>query len=371
MAGIYIHIPFCKTRCVYCDFFSSTESSLINPLIDAECKELELFTKDFTEPIETIYFGGGTPSFIDPNQLEKLLNTIHKNYNCSQPEITLEVNPDDISIEKLKQYLSLGINRISIGIQSFDDNVLKFLSRRHSAKQAIDAVNNTFNAGFKNISIDLIYGIPDLSLKTWTETLRTALRLPVQHISAYHLSVEENTPLHKLLQNNQIKLLPEDKSIKQYELLCQLLQDNTFQHYEISNFAKPGFRSKHNSSYWKGVKYLGIGPSAHSYIKYVRRWNVSSLESYIKSIHAGQVYSEYEELGIQERFNDYLITRLRTSEGGFLNELQSLDEHVFKSLFSKLEKETTKGNIILDKQRFFIPADKWLLSDYIIKNLFF
>jgi oxygen-independent coproporphyrinogen-3 oxidase len=249
--------------------------------------------------------------------------------------------------------------------------VLKFLSRRHSAKQAIDTVNNTFNAGFKNISIDLIYGIPDLSLKTWTETLRTALRLPVQHISAYHLSVEENTPLHKLLQNNQIKLLPEDKSIKQYELLCQLLQDNTFQHYEISNFAKPGFRSKHNSSYWKGVKYLGIGPSAHSYIKYVRRWNVSSLESYIKSIHAGQVYSEYEELGIQERFNDYLITRLRTSEGGFLNELQSLDEHVFKSLFSKLEKETTKGNIILDKQRFFIPADKWLLSDYIIKNLFF
>ncbi len=371
MAGIYIHIPFCKTRCIYCDFFSITEKAFIDSLVDAECKEVELRSHETNEPIETIYFGGGTPSFIHPQYIEKLLTVIFAHFNVvSNPEITIEVNPDDISKEKVKQYVLLGINRISVGIQSLNESLLKFLSRRHNVPQAIRAVEKIYEAGINNISIDVMYGIPGLSEGVWAQTLKTVVHLPVQHISAYHLSIEKNTPINILVKNHQIKLVSEQQSIKQYEILCKLLNDSGFQHYEISNFAKSGYTSKHNASYWNGTEYTGIGPSAHSYNKSIRRWNVSSVEKYIYQIHSNHQYFEQERLGITELFNEYLLTRLRTSAGGNLEDLRLISQEKFTMWQSKFMKEVSAGNVINDDNHFYIPEEKWLITDYILKNLF-
>ena len=267
MAGIYLHIPFCKTRCIYCDFYSTTRSELKTRYVQALCRELTM-RKEYLkgEDIETIYFGGGTPSQLEKEDFEQIFDTIREHYGLNHcQEITLEANPDDLSQEYLEMLSSLPFNRLSMGIQTFDDATLKLLRRRHNARTAIEAIDRCRKAGFQNISIDLIYGLPGETKERWENDLRQAISLNVEHISAYHLIYEEDTPIYNMLKQHQISEVDEDSSLEFFTLLIEHLQKAGFEHYEISNFCRPGKYSRHNTSYWKGIAYLGCGPSAHSF----------------------------------------------------------------------------------------------------------
>lgn len=340
MAGIYIHIPFCKKRCIYCDFYSSTHQEYIPQLIDAIIKELKVRKNYFqNETVKTIYFGGGTPSLLTENELGKILAAIFENYPVEETaEITLEANPDDlISSEYLSSLRKLKINRLSIGIQSFDDEKLKFLNRRHTAGQAIQAVNNAHEVGFNNISIDLIYAIPGQTLQQWEKELNIAFSLPIQHLSTYELTYEKQTLLGKQKQKRLITPVDEEISIKMYETLLKEAKKHGFERYEISNFSLPGFYSRHNSAYWKQKNYIGVGPSAHSYNSTSRQWNVSSVEKYIKAIEHQEKYFEKEKLTLNQQYNEYLMVSLRTAEGLDLNKLEEkfgteLKDECLKSL---------------------------------------
>lgn len=371
MAGIYIHVPFCKSRCIYCDFYSSTNSSILNEFVDALCHELIIRKNEAKYNVDTLYIGGGTPSLLNQNNLEKIFKTLHSNYNFNNVnEITIEVNPDDINKEKIQFYKQLGINRISIGVQSFNDDILKTLSRRHNAKQAIDAIICSHEMGFENVSIDLIYGINGLTEEIWINTLQTALQLPIKHISAYHLTIEEGTPLYFNYLNKEYFALDEEESVNQYNILCQTLAKANYKHYEVSNFSIKGYESVHNSSYWNGESYIGVGPSAHSYNDFKRRWNVSSLETYLKQIFSEKDYFEEVVLSTKERFNEIIMTKLRTSEGLILNELKELDECLFFKLSDSVEKLKQKSLLIEENNRLYISEEMWLLSDYIVRELF-
>ncbi|GHT76805.1 coproporphyrinogen III oxidase [Bacteroidia bacterium] len=321
MAGIYIHIPFCQTRCVYCDFFSSTQQQEKEAYIELICKELRE-REDYLNGllVETVYFGGGTPSQLPAKDFSKIFNSLYLFYSIiDRPEITLEANPDDITPDYLNGFIHLPFNRVSLGIQSFNDNELAFLNRRHNAESAVRAVELLQDFGFENISIDLMYGLPDQTLETWEATIQKALSLGVQHISAYHLTYEKGTQLHHLLETGKIQPVEEETSIQMFELLIDRLRDAGFDHYEISNFSRAGCFSRHNSAYWKGTPYLGIGASAHSYNGISRQWN--------RPVH-GTRYAVHEaEIEILDEravFNDFIITRLRTMKGINLSELQTL-----------------------------------------------
>lgn len=319
MAGIYIHIPFCKKRCIYCDFFSSTDTRNIEKYVAALCEELRE-RKDYLQgkTIETVYFGGGTPSQLQAESLEMIFDTIRTDLHPSA-EITLEVNPDDITPSYIHSIKHLPFNRISVGIQSFDDRELLFLNRRHNSETATEAVKLLQKNGFENISIDLIYGIPEQTPAIWKANIQKAIALNVQHISAYHLTYEEGTPLFALLEQKQITPVDEALSLHFFETLIDILTDAGFEHYEISNFAQPGFRSKHNASYWNGTHYLGAGASAHSYNGVSRQWNqrIGTADYRTKGF-------EMEILDEKTAYNDFVLTRLRTKEGIDLNELESL-----------------------------------------------
>ena len=317
MAGIYIHIPFCKRRCIYCDFYSTTESEQKPTYVHALCQELDL-RKDYLEgeKIETIYLGGGTPSQLSHEELEAIFLTIYNIYKVKEDaEITLEANPDDLTPEYVSMLRTLPINRISMGIQTFQEETLKRLHRRHTAQQAIEAFRRCREAGFHNISIDLMYGLPGETLDTWKEDLRQAIALHPEHISAYHLIYEEGTVLWKLREEQQVEEADEDLSLTFFKTLIDELTRAGYQHYEISNFCLPELHSRHNSSYWTGKKYLGCGPSAHSFNGHSRQWNVASLRSYIEGIEQGQPDYEIEELDLHTRYNDYVITSIRTCWG--------------------------------------------------------
>lgn len=317
MAGLYIHVPFCEKRCLYCDFFSNTDMKFKSAYIQSIIREMEL-RKDYIngEAIETLYFGGGTPSQLQAEDFELLFSAIHKNFDisCCQ-EITLEANPDDMTPDYIAMIRHFPFNRVSMGVQSFQPDDLLFLNRRHSAQQAIQAVDYCKEAGINNISIDLIYGLPGQTLSLWEQNLEQAIRLNVPHLSAYHLIYEEGTALYKLVEAGKIKPVSEEASVAFFTTLIEKLTDAGYLHYEISNFARPNAFSRHNSSYWNGKSYLGLGPSAHSYNGTDREWNVSSLPKYIKSIQEGHPDLETEELSPATRYNDYIITRLRTMWG--------------------------------------------------------
>ncbi len=317
MAGIYIHIPFCRKRCHYCDFFKSTDFSQKARLLEGLKRELESRVSELErDEINTIYLGGGTPSVLQIDELKDLLEIIGHNYTVSPTaEITLEANPDDLSQAKLSALRSVGFNRLSMGVQSFSESDLKMMNRRHSVLQAIQSVKWAKHAGFSNISIDLIYGLPNQSLEEWEQNVRIAVELDVQHISAYNLTYHEGTVFYDQLKKGILKELPDELSLQQFELLIRILKEAGFEHYEISNFCKPGLYSQHNSSYWKSKKYLGIGPSAHSYDLQSRRWNVSSISKYLNGLKNNESYSETEILTDQDRYNDYIITGLRTIWG--------------------------------------------------------
>ena len=325
MAGIYIHIPFCKRRCIYCDFFSTTQSEKKPTYIHALCQELEI-RKDYLqgEYIETIYLGGGTPSQLSLEELESIFTTIYNIYKVKEEaEITLEANPDDLAPEYVAMLRQLPVNRISMGIQTFQEDILKLLHRRHTAQQAIEAFQRCRNAGFQNISIDLMYGLPGETLETWKQDLQQAIALHPEHISAYHLIYEEGTTLWNLRERHQVEEADEELSVTLFKTLIDELTQAGYQHYEISNFCLPKLHSRHNSSYWTGKKYLGCGPSAHSFNGTSRQWNVASLDHYIEGIISGKPDYEMEELDIYTRYNDFVITSIRTCWGMPLSYLRT------------------------------------------------
>ena len=317
MAGLYLHIPFCKRRCIYCDFFSTTQSEKKTAYVSSLCRELEM-RKDYIggETIETIYFGGGTPSQLSQEDFISIFSHIYKVYNVEpDAEITLEANPDDLTPEYITMLRSLPFNRLSMGIQTFNEDMLKLLQRRHTADRAIHAFNNCRRAGFHNISIDLMYGLPGETLDSWQKDLEQAVNLHPEHISAYHLIYEENTALWKLREQHKVAEADEDLSVSLFGTLIDSLSAAGYDHYEISNFCKPGMYSRHNTAYWKGIPYLGCGPSAHSFNAETREWNTASLEGYIKSIEEGHRSSETEILDKVTRYNEYIMTSLRTMWG--------------------------------------------------------
>lgn len=324
MAGLYIHIPFCTKRCLYCDFFSNTEMKYKEPYLSAVIRELEL-RKDYLEgePVETIYFGGGTPSQLQAADFSRIFEAIHRLFDISPcAEITLEANPDDMTPGYVAGLQTLPFNRVSMGVQSFKEEDLRFLNRRHNREQALLAVDLCKKNGLENISVDLIYGLPGQTLEEWKQNLDTVIRLDIPHISAYHLIYEEGTALYKLKEAGKIIPVDEDLSVALFTSLIDQLTANGYLHYEISNFARPGMLSRHNSSYWIGKKYLGIGPSAHSYNGQNRQWNISSLPGYLQAIDKGVPDIEIENLDINTRYNDFIITGLRTMWGIKFNEIQ-------------------------------------------------
>ena len=325
MAGIYIHIPFCKRRCIYCDFFSTTQSEKKSAYVRALCRELEM-RRDYVggEEIETIYLGGGTPSQLTEEELKAIFASIYHIYKVREDaEITLEANPDDLKPEYVAMLRQLPVNRISMGIQTFQEETLKLLHRRHTATQAIEAFRRCREAGFQNISIDLMYGLPGETLETWKEDLRQAINLRPEHISAYHLIYEEDTALWRLREQHCVEEADEELSVSLFTTLIDRLTEAGYQHYEISNFCLPGLHSRHNSSYWTSKKYLGCGPSAHSFNGVSRQWNVASLEGYIKGVEEGELDYEVEELDLYTRYNDYVLTSIRTAWGMPLSKLRS------------------------------------------------
>ena len=320
MAGIYIHIPFCKSRCIYCGFYSTTSLELRQRYVEAICREMEI-RNERSEIIDTVYLGGGTPSQLTIEQLRQLFIYINKVYpltpNISPltPEITIEVNPDDVTIEFAVALKQLPINRVSMGIQTFNDQRLQFLHRRHTTQQAITAVDTLRQAGFQNISIDLMYGFPGETLSDWEADIDAALALKVEHLSAYCLMIEEGTPLRQWITNNGQWIMDEELERTMYEMLIDKLTAAGYEHYEISNFARKGFRSRHNSSYWNGTPYIGLGAAAHSYDGRSRSWNVADINTYIKGIEQGKRIFEEELLDDDTRYNDTITVALRTKEG--------------------------------------------------------
>lgn len=372
MAGIYLHIPFCKKRCIYCDFFSTTQSEKKDNYVQALCNELKL-RKDYlgTEYIETIYLGGGTPSQLAPKDFEQIFQTLTDNFQISEKaEITLEANPDDLTTAYIADLQNFPFNRLSMGIQTFNEYTLKLLNRRHTAIQAIQAYDNCRKAGFQNISIDLIYGLPGEDKALWQKDLEQATNMRPEHISAYHLIYEENTPLWNLREQHKVHEADEDLSLSLFSLLIEHLSSHGYQHYEISNFCLPGKHSRHNSSYWKEEKYLGCGPSAHSYNGTAREWNISSLDDYIAGIQNGNRLFETETLDLYTRYNDYVITSLRTCWGMNLEHLkqkygEKLYHYCMKLARPYLEQDklkTENGHLILTRKGIF-------LSDGIMSDL--
>ena len=316
MAGLYIHIPFCRKACNYCNFHFSTSLNQINEMVSSIVKEMEMRAKEIDEEINTIYFGGGTPSLLHIGLLETLMNAAREHYNINdQAEITLEANPDDIDLEKAEAWKTLGINRFSIGIQSFADENLKWMNRAHNAKQSITAVDIIKQTGFQNYSIDLIYGTPGQSMEGWIKDLRTAFELGVPHLSCYALTVEEKTALNSLIKKGELPEINQDEQAERFEALMQLSADAGYHHYEISNFALTGYESKHNSAYWEGAVYLGFGPSAHSFDGVKRKWNISNNNAYIKSLTNHLLPHKEETLSKKDVLNEYIMTALRQSKG--------------------------------------------------------
>ncbi len=317
MAGIYIHIPFCKQACHYCDFHFSTSLAQKEEMIQALMHELHV-RKNYLQgqPISSIYFGGGTPSILSVAEIERIIEAIQSNFALEQnTEITLEANPDDINLQKANDWYQAGINRLSIGIQSFDEGILKWMNRVHSAKEALEAMENVRLAGFENISIDLIYGVPQPNHEKWREDLTLAMQFKPEHISSYSLTIEEKTAFGNWVRKGKMRKPEDDFAAVQYEMLVETLRQNSYEQYEVSNFCHSENYSRHNSSYWLQQHYLGIGPSAHSYDGQSRQWNVANNTKYLKSLHNGGDYFQKEILSKSDKVNDYLLTALRTRWG--------------------------------------------------------
>jgi len=371
MAGIYIHIPFCKKLCFYCDFYHIISLKDNTAFIDALLKETSL-RKDYlsSEEVSTIYFGGGTPSVFSIEEIGKILDRIKNNFNVNDEcEITIELNPDDVNpayLESLKQH---DINRVSLGIQSWRDSDLKMLNRRHSSAQAVKALEDTLNAGFKNVSIDLIYGIPGMDKKDWESNLDFSFSFGIKHLSAYHLTFEKGTVFGKMLEKGDMSEIDEDDSNAQFNSLIEKAESAGFIQYEISNFGKPGYFSLHNSNYWKQVSYIGLGPSAHSFNGYSRQWNIRDVKGYIKAINTGMEFFESEDLGTKIRFNEYIMTSLRTMWGIDLEYVEKMfEKEGYDYVVNLASKYRNYGMMKQEKNSLVLTNQGKMISDNIISE---
>ena len=373
MAGIYIHIPFCKQACHYCDFHFSTNQETRTELVQSIVKEIKI-QHDYLggEIIRTIYFGGGTPSMLGVRELALTLEAIRTSQNVMDgAEITLEANPDDLSLQKLKELSALGINRLSIGIQSFHQDILTFLNRAHDASTAVTCIRHAREAGFNNISIDLIYGIPNETDAEWKEDIRQAIALQPDHLSCYSLTIEPKTVFGKWSASGKLKPADDETAAHHLEILMDELERAGFEHYEISNFSKPGFQSKHNSSYWKQEKYLGLGPSAHSYNGSSRQFNVRNNNLYIRSLKNDLIPFEKEDLSREDLINEFILTTLRTQWGTNLKKLkQDFGYDLWNKNTDYLSK-ILKGELAILKDDVLMLTRKGkLLADKISSDLF-
>ncbi|MDR1746785.1 MAG: radical SAM family heme chaperone HemW [Tannerella sp.] len=372
MAGIYIHVPFCTSRCIYCDFYSQTNPEYKTAYVQAVVSELAL-RKFYLghESIGTIYFGGGTPSLLQATDFDVIFDSIHRHYHVlPDAEITLEANPDDLTPTCLSSLHPFPFNRISLGVQSFDDNDLQMLHRRHNGRQAIEAVHKCRDKGYANISIDLMYGLPGQTPERWENNLHKALELNTPHLSAYHLTYEEGTPINRQAQAGLIQPVSEETSERLFYTLINVLTQAGYLHYEISNFCLPDMFSRHNTAYWNGTKYLGVGPAAHSYDGHSRQWNVASLTDYIAGMMNNAPLFENETLDVRTRYNEYVMTRLRTMWGINCSSVrdkfgQALYDHFLRQIQPYLRcglLQKTDKNVFLAPKGLFI-------SDGIIRNL--
>lgn len=373
MSGIYIHIPFCIQRCHYCDFYSTTKLKLRDRFVKACLHEMEL-RKEYldNETADSIYFGGGTPSVMSYRGIATLLEGIYNNFRIADDcELTMEINPDDAGERALSEWKNLGFNRLSIGIQSFHNRDLQMMNRRHDAGQAVKAVEAAYAAGFENISVDLIYGLPDSGLEKWQYNLRMIQELPVTHLSAYHLTIESGTQFYYWMQEGKFREIEENQSYEQYLMLTKYAKRMGFQHYEISNFARNNQFSRHNMKYWTGEKYIGLGPSAHSYQIQARHWNSSSLQMYIDSYSNGRLNLSEEVIDPATRQNEFLMTRLRTKSGILKRDwIREMADGSWESLIKRAEKHLTSGNLVYTGGVLRIPNSKWFTADGVIADLF-
>ncbi|HMN32343.1 MAG TPA: radical SAM family heme chaperone HemW [Chitinophagaceae bacterium] len=373
MAGIYIHIPFCKKACHYCNFHFSTSANYQNEMIDSILQEL-FIQKDFfeNEKIETIYFGGGTPSFIETYQIERILNQIQNYFSLQDSlEITLEANPDDLKKEKIQSLKKIGINRLSIGVQSFFDEDLIYMNRSHHAKQAIQSIEDIITAGFTNYSIDFIYGFPLLSDEKWQKNIDLLTHYQVPHLSCYAMTVEAKTALNYLIEKKKIPPMNESQSADQFIFLMDRLAEKGYHHYEISNFSRKGYEAIHNSNYWKSKKYLGIGPSAHSYNGKQRFWNISNNAKYISSLSKNLLNQEEETLTHKDIANETIMISLRTSKGISKKIIEELLKNRELEIFQTKIKNYIKSNLIFEQNEFYILTQQGkLFADRIAMDLF-
>jgi oxygen-independent coproporphyrinogen III oxidase len=372
LAGIYIHIPFCKQACYYCDFHFSSYLALKDDLIDALVREI-VWQKDFfTGSVSTIYFGGGTPSLLNTKDLKKIFSAVSKNYAIlPEAEITLEANPDDMTLEKLKLWKDFCVNRLSMGIQTFNDNMLHYLNRIHSADEAIKSFYNARSVGFNNINCDLIFAIPGQNNEILENDLNTMLDLRPEHISAYCLTIEERTVFGNWLKKNKLKQVDEEMATEQMEKVWDFLTGAGFEQYEISNFCRDGYFSRHNSAYWKDEAYLGVGPGAHSYDGENRYFNISNNNLYIKSIMQGQIPFTVDNLTLEDRVNEYILTSLRTSSGCDLKHLEDKFHIFFMGMKTKPVEQLVSGGLLeMFDNRLYLTKKGKLLADYVSSELF-
>ncbi|HSI75637.1 MAG TPA: radical SAM family heme chaperone HemW [Lunatimonas sp.] len=373
MAGIYLHIPFCKKACHYCDFHFSTSSNLMEELIHHMGKEL-ILRKNYLpegETIETIYFGGGTPSLLSQSQLSYLMDTVHANYPVKLREVTLEANPDDLNDAKLAQFLSCGIDRLSIGIQSFRNEILTFYNRAHNAEESLQCIELARNAGFAKLSIDLMYGFPSLDHSGWEADLRTALDLDPGHISSYALTIEPRTALGTWVKKGSFQPASDDFVAEEFEILQDATEAAGYIQYEISNFGKPDAFALHNTNYWTGVPYMGVGPSAHSFDGKNRGYNVSNNSGYVRALREGKLVFETDNLSAEDRINEYILTSLRTSWGTDLNFLETnYQVDLIKLKSEELDFLSESGWICIQNSHLILSRKGKLLADSVAAKLF-
>ena len=373
MAGFYVHIPFCRDACTYCDFHFSVSVGHLKPMLQAIAREIHL-RRNFLEGemIRTVYFGGGTPSIMNSGEIENILHKIYRDFLVDpEAEISLEANPEDLNPDYLLSLGKIGINRLSIGIQSFDDDFLTLMNRRHDSKQAKDCLIHARKAGFENLNLDLIYGLPGMSNKKWRETLLEALSFHPAHLSAYHLSYEPGSVLDYRRRKGKVIPVKEARSLEHFGTLVDLMETHGYEHYEISNFALPGYTSKHNSAYWKGVHYLGVGPSAHSYDGGTRRWNPPRNSSYIRGIMDGEEIGEQEILDENIRFREYIMTSLRTAWGidtEYIREEWGEDLH--RRVLQRAKPFIDGKKIREEGKKLVLTREGMFICDHIVGKLF-
>ena len=372
MAGIYIHIPFCKSFCNYCDFYSITDNSELESFVQAVMLETAMQARYLDgETVETVYLGGGTPSLLTAGQTGQIISAVRKNFTVSDdPEITVEVNPDDVYEGYFRELAGTGVNRVSLGVQSWNDKRLKYLGRRHDAAQSAKALQLAFKEGIVNVSVDLIYGIPGMTTGDLKHDLEETFAFPVTHLSAYHLTIEEGTRFGKMKKEKKLVETDEETSNAMFSLLGSMCREKGFIHYEISNFAREGYISRHNSAYWKQIPYLGLGPSAHSFNRTSRQWNVSDVKKYIRSINGGKVPFEKEDLDKLTIFNEYVMTSLRTMWGIDLEHVEAYyDKELHDYLVNLSGKYIRYGLMHREKNTLVLTDQGRMISDNIIAEL--